>query len=312
MHKAVSALLSDRRFGRFFLAAMDNGSSLRRSAVTIHASDETLSVEQERALGIAVREADIHVRVRVKRYSLERLATPKSIEKFYEPFRHDAILSDPTGAFLRAKELLTLTADLRRQFGKTIEKIFWRAETGELLLVVDAATASSDEDRSAEILLNAEAILSGRTDQSIRRYVKKIDVVRRQPSGRLTPVDELSVTDTSAFAEKLSVAGKIASAAALLGIGGMMPAQARSLPNEEPYIVMPGISALPGLTNLGEDAFGTTVLPRAFGGLRIYFGNSEPVLLAKCGLLFGFTSCPPKPAIEHNGNKGERRARYSS
>lgn len=311
LNTGVLNVLSDRRFGRFFLAAVDQATLIRRRTLTVHASAETLSIQQEQDLQSAIAGVDRFLRIRVKRYSLQTLAAPRSIESFHGPFEHDKIVSDPTGAFERAKDLLVFTRHLRVRFGNDIGEIFWRSASGELFLDLSKSDSRRDTGSAEKILASAERLLADHLAVSTSRYIKSLNVVGRRPSGELTPVDEQSVVHDHPLRGVAAAAGKLASISALVGFGWAIPANAKASAIDELHIVLPGISALPGLTSLGDDAFGTRASPRAFGGIRIFFGNSEPQLLAKCGLLYNFAPCPPRAPFESEGDSDRRSDRPS-
>lgn len=312
--EALTKVLNDERCGLFLLAGLDNTDANKRQVLTIHASADLFSSENESFVRARVKDAFPDLAVRVRRHAFRKLCSPPSLEKFTEQFSHRTILHDPTGAFARAADLVALAAVMRANYGHALRSLFWRPETGALHLVLDKDRMPRehlDDHTIAELVETARELVNANSTTDLTTAFRQVSVAHDLPPGHFTPVDTASIPAAPGLGKLLAPLARISGLAAMIGIGSFAVAQAKAIPIEEDVTLMPGISALHGLTTLGENGFGQRNPFRAVGGLRLYFGNSEPELLARC-FLFGHLTgkcvlIPENTDDLHpdNGNGGE-------
>ena len=263
--------LGDERCGLYFLAGLDKPEH-RTPVLTIHAARGTLRNEHRdfiRSAAAFARGVDL----RIIEHSDKDLGAPESLEDFADMFDHDRILMDPTGAFSRMANLVETARRLRERAGDAVRQILWQAEGATLVVVADRKI---DEVRS---IVEAEI---DRTDGVIRAA----RVSPTSPAGRFTPIDRLSVVPKPApvAPAKPGLFARIAGAAALIGLGAISAANAAPSPEPSPpadsILFTPGMTALSGLTTLGENAYGRRNHYQAVGGLRLYFGEAGKLMAA--------------------------------
>lgn len=279
-----SEMLKDERCGLLFLAGYDKATAGGRGRLTVHAARGNLSNTHEGHISRAVAEIHPSIDVQFVHHEFKTLFKPRCLEDFFARFRHEEIVSDPTGAFARAQKLLALTASFRTEFGKWLDNVFWQFTTGtlHLMIVKSEAVPLSSVKRSIENA--AWRLLDQDIFSELDGVVQNIVTSTSLPSGYCTPVDNQSVGRPSRTQYVLGMLAKASALAGLVGLGSATLANAHQGPGPLENAVMPGISALSGLTTLGENALGQRNMFQSRGGLRLYFGNSDPQLMADCGM----------------------------
>lgn len=313
MHTSEFSLtLCDQRCGLFFLAGLDKHND--RRTLTVHAANGNLSEDNERFIRARFGELDADLRVVIRHHAFKNLFEPKCLEHFIGTFSHDKIVCDPTGAFSRADDLLNLASTMHSEFGHWLKKLLWQSDTGTLLLVLDPAASNAPFVNPAmvkRIETTAWDLFERGTNTDLSRVLNAISVVAEAPAGSHTPVDASSI-DTPKTAKSLVwMMAKVSGLAGMIGLGSAVIANAHLPANHETGTALPGISALNGLTSLGENALGQRNMFQALGGLRLYFGNSDPELMAACGMADFFAG---KCVIDRywSGGKGEQSSPSTS
>ncbi|MBA70693.1 MAG: hypothetical protein CML30_17650 [Rhizobiales bacterium] len=264
--------LEDERCGLYFLAGLDKPEQ-GAPILTIHAARGMLNRSQCDFITRAARAADTEVDLRIIEHSDKDLRTPESLEDFAAMFNHDRILMDPTGAFSPMASLMETARRLRDQAGGAIRHILWQADGAMLVVVADRRIDEVRESVNSEI---------GRQSG----VIKGAQVLKEFPSGRFPPVDRLSVVsrkETAPLAKPGFIA-RLAGIATLIGLGAISAATAAPATTVEAQsdsiLFTPGMTALSGLTTLGENAYGRRNHYQAVGGLRLYFGEAGKLMAA--------------------------------
>ncbi|MVA96557.1 hypothetical protein GN330_04750 [Nitratireductor sp. CAU 1489] len=279
----ISETLIDERCGLFFLAGLDTRRPLKRAVLTVHAAQGTLTFEHTRFIETAVATLDPGIEVRIRLHSTQDLYVPDCLESFAERFRHDHIVSDPTGAFVRVSNLLQLSREIRAEVGKSVARLLWRADTSALIIVkAPLASGRSSPTRPDDVDIlsgRVKSLVENRGCPDLKRAIKSVQVTNSAPSSRYTPIDASS-TAPSGERSLTAVLARISGIVALIGLGALSAAHARTPANiDDAQFLMPGITGLVGLTTLGENSYGLRNRFQAVGGLRLYFGPSE-ILMA--------------------------------
>lgn len=97
---------------------------------------------QARQLRRKLRQEGVFSETRVKRYQGFGVQSSRSLEEFLEPFTHDHILYDATGAFERAHKILSFAGAVRASLGERVQSLFWQQDTGRLHTVLNPQTFS--------------------------------------------------------------------------------------------------------------------------------------------------------------------------
>ena len=302
----ISQVLRNERCGLFFLAGLDRNNKHR--TLTVHTAKGNLSEENERFIRARFGEFDADLSVVIRHHAFKNLFEPRCLEHFIGTFSHDEIVCDPTGAFSRADDLLSLASRMRSEFGHWLKKLLWQSETGSLLLVLDPAAGKDPVVNPAMVKrleTTAWNVFESGANSDLSKVLNTISVVTEVPAGSHTPVDASSI-DTHKKRKSLGgVIAKVSGIAGMIGLGSAALANAHLPESHETGTALPGISALNGLTSLGENALGQRNMFQALGGLRLYFGNSDPELMAACGMADFFAG---KCVIDRywSGGKGEQ------
>lgn len=285
----------DECVGLYFLVGVDHvGEDWQ--LITVHSSPMGVNPAQKKYLTEEFSKRYSNVEVRVNYHSWDALSAPKSLESFTKLFQHDEIVKDPTESFAKAKELVNITKKLRLRFHKYIKGIFWQSETGTLIVAQDCKSDGSlSGDISTEKLqLVVNYILEHSSRSGLKHLVRNVKLVDDISFGKYTPIDILSepaavsvpktvpVDVSNRVKKKHRLWAKIGSLSAIIGLGALTSVNAHAISNlpadehiEEPEKHLPGVSALTGLTSLGESAFGRWNYYRAVGGMRLFLGESE-------------------------------------
>lgn len=265
----LAGKLVDDRCGLYFLAAMDT------DVVTVHAAQGALNREHEDAIREIVAACDPKMGLRIERHSEQELHAPDSLESFAGRFGHAQILVDPTGAFERVSRLLVLAKLIRADFGRSVDRILWRADAAALVVLT-----APRQGESLDVLRGRlDALVEQRACSELRKVIRSVRLCEEMPAGRHTPVDTASVARPRTGLAKLLL--RVSGVAALLGLGTMSAVHARIPPDEgNAGAAMPAITGLVGLTTLGETAHGARNRYQAAGGLKLYFGDAGRLLLA--------------------------------
>lgn len=275
----VSECLNGDRFGLFFLAGVDDGAGTQgHNLLTIHAAQGAISPENDVCIRKCLSKLDTTYEVQIRTHAPDELYSPDSLEAFARLFEHDHIVSDPTGAFSRVNELTDLAYKIRAQFGSAVDRIVWQAETSRLYVQLNKGDDAGLKERLVKELKLLEADMAG---NDLATIVAAIEVCSTTPDGKCTAVDIASVrvspqivvsNKKRGFARVLA---RISGIAALIGFGAVSAAGAATPAISKPdYANMPGITALVGLTTLGENSYGLRNPYQAVGGLRLYFGDA--------------------------------------
>lgn len=272
--------LSDERCGLYFLAGLDSLSpDGDQKVLTVHASQGAFYGDQEKYIRSVALDVDPDLEVRVKFHSASDLHEPDSLESFARNFQHQQIVSDPTGAFFRAPELLRLASNLRGELGGKIDRILWKAEYSALLIQV--APSATEEGLTGEPVAKAglqekiDFLVNKYATADLRRTIKLVRTVATPPTGSFVPVDALSARTQAPERKPTGLAARVAGIAALIGIGIFSSAATAAAANvDKGVMATSGFSALSGLTSLGENSLGVRNHYRAIGGLKLYFRDS--------------------------------------
>ncbi|MCB1475960.1 MAG: hypothetical protein H6883_11685 [Rhodobiaceae bacterium] len=279
--------LADERCGLYFLAGLDQAASAGQPDVlTIHTAAGTLGDDHLLFIKDAVADIDAALVVDVRFHSPKDLYAPESLESFARLFKHDHVVADPTGAFTRAPELLALAASLRTELGDTVERVLWRAQDASLVLVLATHAVATDFAGALHVPEKLRSQIAVLVDElagaGLRHAIAKVQAVAAAPAGRYVCIDQKSVLPRRSVqpVKAAGIMARLAGALALIGLGTMAAAAATTPGVEEDaQAPTPGITALVGLTSLGENAFGVRNQYQAVGGLRLYFGDTG-ILLA--------------------------------
>lgn len=294
----ISALTDDS-CGLYFLAGLDSpGIGNGRGSVTIHAAQGSLTQDNLDAIAAAVAVLRPGFALRIKAHSEHELRAPDSLESFAKRFRHDRILVDPTGSFGRASKLVALGRRIRAEFGPAAGQILWQADTSALVIVAAPGSAAAELEPRLQRLFEQFAC------PELRSVVRSVALSADTPAGRYTPLDTASIRERMPRFGFRAFLARLSGAAAILGLGTLTAAHASAPPVlDETDQMMPGISALVGLTTLGESTFGARNRYQAVGGLRLYFGDAGAILVA--GLAAPLARVVPVPAPDVVPRQGE-------
>ncbi|WP_419914001.1 hypothetical protein [Hoeflea sp.] len=284
----MSEALGDERCGLYFLAGIDMSSAATETGVvTIHAAEGALNGGHQDFIE-SVFAADFRdYQVRFRFHSSKELHCPDSLESFAKSFRHDHIVSDPTGAFTRAAKLLELVREIRAELGSSADRILWRSETSALVVLVTRSETGTAEDDRLDILNDqVSSLIRDRATADLKKAIRSVYVNTEIPAGRYTPVDGGHPAPQDQPSGLTGLLARISGIAALIGIGTISAASA-SVPAlvEDDRSLTSGVAALVGLTTLGENSYGLRNHYRAVGGLRLYFGKTDGLI--ESGLLPG-------------------------
>ncbi|WP_136659148.1 hypothetical protein [Nitratireductor sp. XY-223] len=287
----LSETLGDERCGLYFLAGMDlNPAAAGTGVVTIHAAEGALNNGHQDFIEsvFAAQFRDYDVRFRF--HSSEELHCPDSLESFARSFRHDHIVSDPTGAFTRVAKLLELVRDIRAELGSSVDRILWRSETSALVVLATGfqvgETGTAEDDRLNFLHDQVSSLIRDRAAADLKKAIRSVHVNTEMPAGRYTHVDEGHRAAQDKSTGLTGMFARISGIAALIGLGTISAASA-SVPAlvEDDGSLTPGVAALVGLTTLGENSYGLRNHYQAVGGLRLYFGKTDGSI--ETGLLPG-------------------------
>lgn len=286
--RGLASKLRAEEGGLFFLAGLDaDGSEGKHATLTIHAAEGTVNPEYEESLKKAVFESDPDMGFRLCLHNSEDLHTLDSLEAFARLFRHDHIVSDPTGAFARVPELVKLAQTVGDSLGLTVRQTLWQAEFSTIAFVIDPSVADhtlAGESAVPEAVRESiEHLVDEHAGRDLRKAIRIIRVATQVPAGKYVPIDKLSAPPKPAEAGGFfKPAGIFATIAAFIGFG-LAPAAAATAPIEDRHVFAPGITALAGLTTLGENSLGNRNHYQAVGGLRLYFGEAGVAIVAAYG-----------------------------
>lgn len=291
----VCDCLNDANCGLFFLAGIDkckNRSGSQR--LTIHAARGAITAENEEYIRqcLGALGADIELRIRI--HSPQELYRPDCLESFAKLFEHDQIISDPTGAFARVSKLTGLANAIRTQFPNIVERILWQSETSKL--IVQLCNQDGPATTNTQLANDVETHLATIADQELQKTVTAAQVIFTPPEGKCTAIDTGSARKAAPVQEPAKKRGigrllaRFASIAALIGFGAVSTASAKTpMAPHHDQLNMPGITALVGLTTLGENSYGLRNPYQAVGGLRLYFGDA--------GITMASAFSPPRPHL---------------
>ena len=277
-------ILSDERCGLFFLAGFDTRSEgTEAGVITVHAAEGALNHGHQYYIKNTFAAHHCDYRVRFRFHSNQDLHCPDSLESFARNFQHGQIVSDPTGAFARGSKLLGLARHIRTELGPSIDRIVWQSDTSTLIVVAAPFTSLAPVSMEFESLDRlrdvVNLLVSDGAPADLRNVIRSVRVSEKLPSGCYTPIDGGHFVPPAQPRTFSGMFARISSIAALIGIGTMSAASA-SVPAavDEDRFLLPGITALVGLTTLGENSYGLRNHYQAVGGLRLYFGETGALL----------------------------------
>lgn len=298
-YSQVTNTLTDERCGLYFLAGVDAPQSEASAGlVTIHAAEGTLNQTHRCFIEdtFASRHPDYDVHLRF--HSGRDLHAPDSLQRFAKRFRHDHIVSDPTGAFARVSKLLELAGWIRTAFGQGVDRILWQADDSTLVILAASAapagSASAQESGLKALRLGVDALIEKKAPADLKKAIRSVQVSETVPTGRYTQIDG---NRPVAPVQKRSMTGmlaRISSLTALIGLGTISAAGASTPAVEEDQNLMPGITGLIGLTTLGENSYGLRNRYQAVGGLRLFFGKNGALMAPVASLPEPGTDDPPQ------------------
>ena len=288
----ITECLADARCGLLLLAGLDpNNNADQGSILTIHAAQGAITRENEDFIKTTFAALDPGCEVRVYCHTPDVLYAPDSLERFSRLFDHEQIVLDPTGSFVRTSKLTKLARAIRAKFGYYIDRILWQAETSKLIVVAYTdETGETLSGRSVDMDWLTEQVgflVKNLENKDLSKVITSIQVSGSAPSGKYVPVDIHSYSapaPSSAPARKRGLANllaRVSGIAALIGLGAISAANAKApIINEEGYSFLPGVTALVGLTTLGENSYGMRNRYQAIGGLRLYFGDTGTLMMS--------------------------------
>lgn len=257
--------------GLYFLAGVDAVGFGRGDVLTVHYASGSLSLEHETNIRNAVLKVSRDIAVRFREHSSRVLFRPSSLEKLSNMFGHQHIVADPTGAFSRVEQLVGFVKSLRAKFGSRIGRVLWFAEKRKLCFCDSSVTRDELVD-----------VLKDEGGGDLINSIEVLDVVESIPDGRFSVVDHKSISAAGKRRMGLSLA-RLSGLAAAAGIGALpFMANASVNPVTGATAQQPALTALVGLTTFGENSFGYRNHFQALGSLRLYFGDSGPILVAGC------------------------------
>lgn len=288
--------LRDERCGLFFLAGIDRvGGPERSHKLTVHTAPGAVSAQQEQHIRSTLLGRYPSLLVELRCHTSQDLYLPKCLETFSQRFAHEVIVADPTGAFARGIELVNLATSLRNRLGADLRQFYWVPERSEFHIVTTALNENTGLPYTAKQIQDLKTVVQAEIAEmpgdKLRSAIRSVRIADLLPTAKYTPIDMGSVVETATPAEATQVSNGSGLArsikrflAALIGFGTVTTANAALPPaGEGPVLPGPGISALVGLTTLGENSFGVRNHYRAIGGLRLYLGDTGILLASTMG-----------------------------
>lgn len=120
-----------------FLAGLDKPS---KPQLTVHVKAEArngyLSSHVKRA---AQNVFHAPIPVKIQPWKPEDFERPETLEDVVSKLNHDLVVHDPTGAYDRARRILSFSTRLRSQLSRDIAGIFFAPDAGSLVIVLDSS-----------------------------------------------------------------------------------------------------------------------------------------------------------------------------
>lgn len=255
----------------FFLAGLDYFVFARKPTLSLHFVGGQVSTSDQDILDRAVKTAFPQVRLIFKEHQGRALNQPNNLKSFSNLFKHQHIVCDPTGAFERLHTLLRVNDALALQF-PALDHMLWEPDTRSFVAVVDDAKAIGIIEARAKRLLRRHL------SQGYALTVRNVTATLKPPQGRYVLVCPASVENKLSSGSSLPMRARMAGMAALFSLGSVSSTYAMpSTIIDQQRQLEPGVSALLGLTTLGEKASGHRNPLQALGGLRLYFGNETSI-----------------------------------
>ena len=283
----IRKCLNDERCGLYLLAAVDmNTTTGGGGTLTVHAAQGAITRENMNFIKSSLYELNPQLDVRIRCHTPEELHSQNSLERFARLFKHERIISDPTGSFARVSKLIQLAKQIRTEFGQAIGRILWQAEERKLFVQLSSRNAvhslhETQLDRQIKLLVDEK------TDSDLHNAIASVQVLTETPAGKCTPVDTMScrsqvVYSTPATRPRFGrMLARLSKIAVIIGLGSVSTAQAGTPDiDKTDQTNMSGITALVGLTTLGENSFGLRNRYQAVGGLRLYFGDAGALVVS--------------------------------
>ena len=117
--------------------------------------------------------------------------------------------------------------------------------------------------------------------------IASVQVCTETPAGKCTPVDIKSCRTKVVYSAHPTKHGfgrllaRLSKIAVIIGLGSVSAANAGTPDIDKiDQSNMSGITALVGLTTLGENSFGLRNRYQAMGGLRLYFGDAGALMVS--------------------------------
>lgn len=156
-----------------------------------------MSWEEARRLRRQLREEGVFSRFRVKRYSDRYVHKGTSVESFLIPFRHDHIVYDASGFFLRAQRLVDFAKAVRSKLQQRVAGLHWQQDPSTLHIVLDRKSfprdAKSRRSEVARVAVQVRKELRANCGSRVGESFERVKVTFTPPRGATMPVDDLSL-----------------------------------------------------------------------------------------------------------------------
>ena len=283
----IRKCLNDERCGLYLLAAVDaDAPGGKDGTLTVHAARGAITRENMDFINSSLSRLAPRLDVRICCHTPEELHSQDSLERFARLFKHEKIISDPTGSFARVSKLIQLAKQIRTEFGQAIGRILWQAEERKLFVLLSAGcTVHSQKETPLDRQIRS--LVDEKTDSDLHNAIDSVQVCSETPAGKCTPVDIRScrsqvVHSTPAIRRGFGrLLARLSKIAVIIGLGSVSTAHAGTPDIDKiDQSNMSGITALVGLTTLGENSFGLRNRYQAMGGLRLYFGDAGALVVS--------------------------------
>ncbi|MGI9416141.1 MAG: hypothetical protein ACR2PM_20895 [Hyphomicrobiales bacterium] len=283
-HVNVDAIraAAQKQAPRAFLLGIDR-SMFGKPVVTVH----TVRDREERVSGAALRRefrhSDLPQGCRVRRHKSRRLERANSLEAFLRGFRHQEIISDPTGCFGRALSLVDFADDLRARSDKRIAGLYWHSDLRTVYVVYDHKDFITDrkvkvrELGAAENMVR-EALVRACGTQAAE-YVPSVRLGFELPDAPLVPIDEASYFARHTIMRWLRRNSAVPALGAVLGLGVTGAAMAADFDSPPPAGSEPAVSEPNGKISVqggfrDEDNIDSEAIGKANGSFSLPLGHS--------------------------------------
>jgi hypothetical protein len=167
-----------------FLAEVD--AAERRLTLHVPSGTDTKTVRIEVMAALDDGQPPIEVKVKVLAHNLRDVARPRSVEHLLKTFASGTVIFDPTFVARRAQSLVDSARACRREFGKSVQGIYFDPIQRAMHVVMPAAATPSTALEYHQRILD---ITRKGTEQN---WPFSVRVVSKTPRLDVTPVDSAS------------------------------------------------------------------------------------------------------------------------